>query len=129
MTVDINDQIDVFKTALASELAIDVNEILDDVEFSDLGLNSIPSLSVLNKLRAEIDQSFPLSLFKDHRTLSDIRRFLTAKASASLPAESSLAMFQHNSVSCTSVILSGPGNRDAATVFLLPDGLARQVRI
>jgi iron transport multicopper oxidase len=70
---------DLFEKAIsmiALEAEIARTELEDDVEFVEIGIDSLLSLTITAKLRELTDQEIPSSLFITHPTVSDLRAFL-----------------------------------------------------
>ncbi len=64
---------------IASEVGIEVNELTDDAKISDLGVDSLLTLSILGKLRPETGLDLPSSLFITYPTVAKLRGFFSDK--------------------------------------------------
>ena len=62
---------------IASELGIPVNELADSIEFSNLGVDSLMSLSITGRMREELEIEVQSSLFTDHPTVRGMKGFLS----------------------------------------------------
>ena len=111
----------VFKNIIASELEIAVSEVQSSVEFADLGVDSLLSLSILNTLKAKTSRTLPSSFFHDHLTFADIEKsFRKPSQSAAKPAKPLDS--QWSAPTCTSVLIQGDLVRGKPILFLIPDG-------
>ena len=61
---------------IAQETALDVAVLEDSAEFSNLGIDSLMSLVLTEKLRGELDVKVNGSLFLDYPTIGDLRTWL-----------------------------------------------------
>ena len=61
---------------IAQEAEIELSEIQDECAFSDLGVDSLLSLSVAGKFREELDLDIPGSFFVDYPTVKSLKAFL-----------------------------------------------------
>ena len=71
---------------IATEIGIEVGEITEDAKISDLGVDSLLTISILGKLRPETGLDLPSSLFIAYPTIAQLRDFFLDKLS---PAQSS----------------------------------------
>ncbi|KAL9071452.1 MAG: hypothetical protein Q9161_004169 [Pseudevernia consocians] len=69
--------------AIASEVGIEVNEFTDDGKISDLGVDSLLTISILGRLRSETGLDLPSSLFIAHPTVAQLRNFFLDKLAPS----------------------------------------------
>ncbi|KAK4227269.1 hypothetical protein QBC38DRAFT_499531 [Podospora fimiseda] len=69
---------------IAEESGIDVAELTDSTKFSDVGIDSLLSLTISARLKEELDLDADFSvLFLEHPTVKDLRGFLRGFSSAS----------------------------------------------
>ncbi|KAK5705874.1 Type I Iterative PKS [Elasticomyces elasticus] len=61
---------------IAQETALDVADLEDSAEFVNLGIDSLMSLVLTEKLRGELDVKVNGSLFLDYPTIGDLRSWL-----------------------------------------------------
>ncbi|KAK4960935.1 Type I Iterative PKS [Elasticomyces elasticus] len=61
---------------IAQETALDVSDLEDSAEFANLGIDSLMSLVLTEKLRGELDVKVNGSLFLDYPTIGDLRSWL-----------------------------------------------------
>jgi naphtho-gamma-pyrone polyketide synthase len=66
---------------VAAEIGIDVSELSEDSAFADFGVDSLLSLTVLGRLREELDLDVPSSLFLDNPRVGDLNRFFGGNSS------------------------------------------------
>ena len=64
---------------IASEVGVDVSELSDDVKISDVGVDSLLTISILGKLRPETGLDLSSSLFIEHPTIAELRAFFLDK--------------------------------------------------
>ncbi|KAL9004648.1 MAG: hypothetical protein Q9188_002539 [Gyalolechia gomerana] len=62
---------------IASELGIPVDELVDPIEFANLGVDSLMSLSITGRMREELEMEVQSSLFTDYPTVRGMKRFLS----------------------------------------------------
>ncbi|KAL8715826.1 MAG: hypothetical protein Q9220_000493 [cf. Caloplaca sp. 1 TL-2023] len=62
---------------IASELGIPVNELADSIEFANLGVDSLMSLSITGRMREELEIEVQSSLFTDYPTVRGMKGFLS----------------------------------------------------
>lgn len=77
---------------IAAEVGCDMSELVDSIDLSDLGVDSLMSLSISGRFREELELDFPSSVFNDLPTVGDLklhlRQFETATES---PASSGMS--------------------------------------
>ena len=61
---------------IAEEVGMPASEMSDDSKFSELGVDSLLSLTILSKLRETLQKDLPQSTFQDCETVGDLRRQL-----------------------------------------------------
>lgn len=61
---------------IANEAALEMSDLADDACFANLGVDSLMSLVVAEKLRTELDVKVSGSLFLDYPTIGDLRNWL-----------------------------------------------------
>ena len=64
---------------IASEVGIEVSELTDDAKISDLGVDSLLTISILGRLRPETGLDLPSSLFITYPTVAQLRSFFEDK--------------------------------------------------
>ncbi|KAI4190373.1 MAG: hypothetical protein L6R41_000825 [Letrouitia leprolyta] len=62
---------------VASELGIPVEELADSIEFANLGVDSLMSLSITGRMREELEIEVQSSLFTDYPTVQGMKGFLS----------------------------------------------------
>ncbi|KFY41668.1 hypothetical protein V494_02866 [Pseudogymnoascus sp. VKM F-4513 (FW-928)] len=63
-------------TLIANESGLDLVDMTDDAVFANLGVDSLMSLVIAEKLRTELDVKVTGSLFLDYETIGDLRQWL-----------------------------------------------------
>ncbi|KAK3994996.1 putative polyketide synthase [Cladorrhinum sp. PSN332] len=66
---------------VASEVGVDISELVDETEFADLGVDSLLSISITVKLGQLLNQPIPASLFTQCLTVRDLRQYLESEFS------------------------------------------------
>ena len=74
---------------IASEVGIEVSDLTDDAKISDLGVDSLLTISILGRLRPETGLDLPSSLFITYSTVAQLREFFLDKIAPpqSLPGD------------------------------------------
>ena len=67
---------------VAEELGVEISELTDDTAFADLGLDSLLSLTIIGKLREELDLEVESSLFMDQLTVDDLKLYFSQNESS-----------------------------------------------
>ncbi|KAL8698484.1 MAG: hypothetical protein Q9224_001830 [Gallowayella concinna] len=62
---------------IAAELGVPVNELADSIEFANLGVDSLMSLSIVSRMRVELEIEVQSSLFTDYPTVRGMKGFLS----------------------------------------------------
>lgn len=63
-------------TLIANEAGLELSDMSDDALFVNLGIDSLMSLVISEKLRSELDVKVSGSLFLDYETIGDLRQWL-----------------------------------------------------
>ncbi|KAI9845249.1 MAG: Type I Iterative PKS [Sclerophora amabilis] len=64
---------------IAEECEIEASELVDSCAFANIGVDSLLSLTILAKLREEIDTQLSSSLFIDYPSVGELKSFLNKK--------------------------------------------------
>ncbi|KAJ9668079.1 hypothetical protein H2201_001885 [Coniosporium apollinis] len=114
---------------LSEEIGVTEDELTGSVELSDLGMDSLMALTVLGRLREELNLDLPSDLFAEHGSLDAIQASLgiasqptvrsapqqtAARMERKVPAEPMPA--------ATSILLQGSAKTSTKKLFLFPDG-------
>ncbi|KAJ5054544.1 uncharacterized protein L3040_000815 [Drepanopeziza brunnea f. sp. 'multigermtubi'] len=125
---------DLIRVTIAEEMGVDIEEIVDTVDLSTLGMDSLMSLSILGRLREKTDMSLPADLLVANQTIQEIKKSLgigapvkpVVSVSVSLSTKTVVA---HNTVNvipsqrfATSVLLQGNSRKASKTLWMIPDG-------
>ena len=70
-------------TTIASEVGVDISELTDDARVSDLGVDSLLTITILGILREKTGFDLPSSLFITYPTVAQLRGFFLDKAAPS----------------------------------------------
>lgn len=71
------------KGILAAVLDISTKEILEDMDFQSLGLDSLTSIEALQALKSQFGLELPVDIFATHPTIRAFQTYLTALTQAS----------------------------------------------
>ncbi|KAH8804520.1 putative polyketide synthase [Xylogone sp. PMI_703] len=63
---------------IAEELGIEQSELAERASFSDMGLDSLMSLTITGRVREELDIDIPTSFFTDYPTISEAKAAVSA---------------------------------------------------
>lgn len=62
---------------IASEVGVPVTELADAIDFANMGVDSLMSLSICGRIREELEIDAPASLFVDHPTVGSLKGHLS----------------------------------------------------
>ncbi|OJJ48520.1 hypothetical protein ASPZODRAFT_150731 [Penicilliopsis zonata CBS 506.65] len=136
-SVEQNESLKIIQGILAEEIGVTPEELTGDSNLSDMGLDSLMSLTVLGKLREQLDLDLPGDFFIENQTLEEIEVTLDLKPKAPTPAAvepirlpetipdinpsaGNVSVIQHPPA--TSILLQGNPKTATKTLFLFPDG-------
>jgi iterative type I PKS product template protein len=131
------DMIETIRQVIAQEMEMDLDEITETTDLSNLGMDSLMALTVLGKLREEYDIDLDPSILADNPSLGHLRKALGLDAPKPAPAPA-----QKHEVAAkvtvapaapkvevvvqmppaTSVLLQGNPKTATKNLFLFPDG-------
>ena len=117
------------RLTIAEEVGIPLEELTGTLDFSDVGLDSLLSLTVLGKLREVLDTELPSSLFADNNSLNEIEAALGLRPSSKDIVVSSTPLTVQSAIIKTtshppasSILLQGNPKTASKIFFLFPDG-------
>lgn len=136
------DMIETIRRVIAQEMEMELDEIVESTDLSNLGMDSLMALTVLGKLREEHDIDLDPTILADNPTLGHLRKALgfdkpapapkaapapkvsAAPAPAPVAAPKPVAAPQVvvNMPPATSVLLQGNPKTATKNFFLFPDG-------
>lgn len=70
---------------MAAEIGVDPSELADNIRITDLGVDSLMSLTVSGRFREELDQEIEASFFTDYPTIRDIKTFFDQQRDETTP--------------------------------------------
>ena len=73
---------------IAAEVGMPVGELADPIDFANIGVDSLMSLSISGRVREELDINCQSSVFVDYPTVGTLRSYLS-QYGASIPTEES----------------------------------------
>ncbi|SPO49180.1 related to Polyketide synthase [Moesziomyces antarcticus] len=120
-------------STIEKELGVAEGSIDEVANLADLGMDSLMSLLVLGNLSSELTIPLPSSLFMDHTSLREIRRFLESdlgggpvapdvESRSSLPADKTGESIAIPEPKAPVLMRKRTGRGNSTPVFLLPDG-------
>lgn len=125
-----DDILTIIRRTLATEIGLKESEVTDSSSFAELGVDSLLSLTMLGKLREEVGQELPMTLFADCANLLDVSAALGLKpkaAAATRDTALELAAKMEKIVAASvppasSILLQGNPKTASKALFLFPDG-------
>lgn len=124
-----------FRTTIAEQMEIDLEEIIGSNDLLSLGMDSLMSICILGILREQTGIDLSSSLFVDYPSLNDIEKFLgfsepitptPAKVSKRHKgisnASSTLSLHLPDPPQAVSILMQGKPSTAAKVLFLFPDG-------
>lgn len=133
--------IDKILEIISDELGTEPSELDDVAQFSDMGVDSLMSLSITGRIREELDMDIPSSFFTDNPTINDAKAAIVALSDDSvistptadssgdslLDDNTSISINSEGGESGTkpaarSILLKGNPKTALKTLFLFPDG-------
>lgn len=123
-----------FRTTIAEEMGIPLEEVVGSNDLLSLGIDSLMSICILGSLREETDLDLPSSLFFDHPSIDAIEAFLDSKepktpAAVKSPKRQKKYLTPAMTLSpsspmpqAVSILMQGKPKTAAKTLFLFPDG-------
>lgn len=91
---------------LAEEIGISAHELKGSSDFGELGLDSLLSLTVLARLREELDLELPGSLFLEKHSLDEVEAFLGLKRAPPVVVKEIKSSSSNSSVSSSITMVS-----------------------
>lgn len=119
-----------FRCILAEEIGVPVDELQGSSDFGELGLDSLLSLTVLARLREELDLELSPSLLADNNSLDEVevalglkRKLITTKEEIRPIVNIQVSKSIISSIpKASSMLLQGNPKVATKTFFLFPDG-------
>lgn len=129
-----NDSMRQIASILAEEIGVVPEDLTGDINLAELGLDSLMSLTVLGKIREDLDLELPGEFFIENQTLDDIETTLDLKPKLApaepirlpeqipiqAPVVAPRTAPQHPPA--TSILLQGNPKTATQRLFLFPDG-------
>ncbi|KAF4634248.1 hypothetical protein G7Y89_g3862 [Cudoniella acicularis] len=122
----------VIRCTIAEEVGILETELTESLDFGEIGMDSLLSLTILARLRDEFEMELPSSLLADNHSLDEIEAALglKPKTQAISPQKQVITLNEEkkNITSnetippATSLLLQGHPKSSTKTLFLFPDG-------
>ncbi|PON26658.1 hypothetical protein TGAM01_v204668 [Trichoderma gamsii] len=104
---------------LADEIGVSTSEIMNDVNLGELGMDSLMSLTVLGRLREELELELDDDFFVSYPDFSSFKHMFQSAT----PQESEPDMSEElHKYRASSILLQGSPKTALYTLFLLPDG-------
>jgi naphtho-gamma-pyrone polyketide synthase len=129
-----NDTMKQITSILAEEIGVKPEELDGDANLGEMGLDSLMSLTVLGKIREDLDLDLPGEFFIENQTLDDIEKTLDLKPKPApaepirfpeqIPVQTPTAA-PHTAIQhppATSILLQGNPKTATQKLFLFPDG-------
>ncbi|CAF9907651.1 MAG: hypothetical protein HETSPECPRED_007202 [Heterodermia speciosa] len=90
---------------IAGEVGMPQGELADAIDFTDIGVDSLMSLSITGRIREELEIDVPSSLFTDQTTVGALKRFMSRYDSSD-----SLEVLVEDSTGTTTPYLDSDGS-------------------
>ena len=127
---DESDVVALIRRTLAEEIGLEEAEITDSLPFAEMGLDSLLSLTILGKLREDMDSDLPMDFFTDNTCMLEVSASLglkpkTAAAARDTATELSAKMEKIATAPippASSILLQGNPKTASKKLFLFPDG-------
>lgn len=85
---------DTFISALIAETGVNEDDIEDNTELSELGVDSLMGIAIIRKVKAETGQTLPVSIISELRTIRSVRERLGSLNGVNKDANHSAACVQ-----------------------------------
>lgn len=136
-SADGGDMIETIRVVIAQEMEMDLAEITETTDLSNLGMDSLMALTVLGKLREDHDIDLDPTILADNPSLGHLRKALGLEKQKIAPAPAQKHEVRTNVVvapaappievvvqmpPATSVLLQGNPKTATKNLFLFPDG-------
>ena len=127
-----DDVLDTIRAMIAEETGVAPADLHPSTSFSELGMDSLLTLTIMGKLQEELAMDLPQTLLADNDTLKEVEKTLGLEPRNSNKPSSNtsvLSILPHSigpepdsPPHATSVLLQGSPQTATKTLFLLPDG-------
>ncbi|KAK6450304.1 hypothetical protein FP744_10006554 [Trichoderma asperellum] len=104
---------------LAEEIGVSTSEIMNDANLGELGMDSLMSLTVLGRLREELELELDDDFFVSYPDFSSFKLMFQPALPHEIEPDMSEELKQYRA---TSILLQGNPKTALYTLFLLPDG-------
>ena len=74
---------------IATELAVDHSELNDQVQWADLGVDSLMSLTISGRLREELDFEVESTLFTDYASVGELKKYVSTVGGSDTSSDAS----------------------------------------
>ena len=71
--------------AVAEEVGVPISELSENVVFDDMGVDSLMSLTIISRLREDLDMDLSSTLFTDYPTVAEFSKYFTGIQSTDAP--------------------------------------------
>ena len=100
---------------IAGEVGMPRGELADAIDFADIGVDSLMSLSITGRIREELEIDVPSSLFTDHQTVGALKRFM-----GRYDSPDTLEVLVEDSTGTTTPYLDSDGSSTRSDSFSTP---------
>ncbi|KIW53821.1 hypothetical protein PV05_06233 [Exophiala xenobiotica] len=136
-SADGGDMIETIRVVIAQEMEMDLAEITETTDLSNLGMDSLMALTVLGKLREEHEIDLDPTILADNPSLGHLRKALGLEKQKAAPPPAPKPEVKQNIIvapaappvevvvqmpPATSVLLQGNPKTATKNLFLFPDG-------
>ncbi|KAI8948741.1 hypothetical protein F4801DRAFT_604061 [Xylaria longipes] len=110
---------DAFISALIAETGVREEDIEDNTELSELGVESLMGIAIIRRVKVETGQTLPVSMFSEVRTIREVRARLGSVNQRSHDAKHSVTRVQGLSLGNDQLLNSLTLSRELATQRML----------
>lgn len=124
------DIMNVLRRTVAEEIGVTEEELTESLDLSELGMDSLLSLTILGRLRDQLETDLPSTLFSDNTSLEKIEAALGLKPTGAVVASKpdrrlvpeTQSLINEGIPKSSSVLLQGNPKTAVKILFLFPDG-------
>ena len=120
----VDDTISIIRSTIAEQIGIEVEELLAADDFTEFGVDSLMSLSILGALREKTGLTIPRDAISEDVSMSDLERTLSPSSAAPSPSKARSKRTSPSSKpqAPLSFLLQGCQKSASRNIFLFPDG-------
>ncbi|KAK4694497.1 hypothetical protein P7C71_g3101, partial [Lecanoromycetidae sp. Uapishka_2] len=119
-----DDTISIIRSTIAEQIGIEVEELLAANDFTEFGVDSLMSLSILGALREKTGLTIPRDAISEDMSMSNLEKTLVPSSATANPSKARPKQTNPSSKpeASLSFLLQGSQKSALKTIFLFPDG-------